>query len=592
MAIVPNVRVVFNVDTNSVRVEDSTVWPTISVGGSPTPYNEAFSMKGVGAFFNPSGGVVFSALNPSSPLIDLADGDTFSEEYTLPLSAGEIVNGTYSLNYSSRGSFASPTNQLEGGASGYVEIDDDNTAALVLVAGDSVVISDAAFNGTWTVVSVSYTQGSSFSRIFLSQNGVPIQGAGIDGNLAYSLSRDFVTSLKPSYTGCTKVVPSITFNSDPYKGEFGEAVVFDSTDYTGVTLVSNVILVDYPDGLIPAPSVNPIEGVNVSSVVINPLATGTYTITLQGTVLKSQTDGLSLVYTLEGIRIKGNPANVFERVVVWRDGLCCLKSCINEVSVANYNYLKQGKQSPLASIAGSLALALGQYQVALSCGIQGDIDAAYKQVENVLALGGCKCDCDCGCSNGPVWITNSSQEGGSVITQLQDEIDALQNDLTLLQTQVNEIVPSLIAASVLGRISVYEKSYGAFDTEESASFTLTSVEGDFNPYPSENANFNLEVEFFVEGGGFSISNTTTSETLVSYNAETGDSYVRLRLVAGTAGYTYEIFDHETNTGALATIANVVNTPAINLGVSANSFLIEPVDIVRILSVKAYTTFKA
>jgi hypothetical protein len=439
VSVTTNVKLIFDVDTNETYVQDLTSWPSVTPNGIPTPLNQVLNMKGLGTLFNSTGGVVFSALNPLSPLIDLSIGDTQSGDFSLPVSSSEIVNGSYPFSYTARGSYSSPTNPLDGGDAGYVEIDDNNISAQLLQAGDVVVISGStisALNGTWNVLSTSYTLTSTFSRLYLSQNGVPINGAGGDGNLAYSFTRDYVTTYTPVYTGCTKVRPAINFVSRPYNGEFGSLTVTDATDYTGVQLINGSVRLDYPDGLVPAPVPSFVVG---TSVTLTEVATGTYTITLNGLVRKTQTDGLTLEYTLAEIRIKGNPANVFERVVVWRDGLCCLQSCIEEIISANYDYLKQGKPSPLTSTVATLALALGEYQVAVSCGLQDEIDSAYENVTNAIKLSGCKCNCDCGCSESPVWITNSSQEGESLITGLQDQI----NDL---QTQVSNISSDYVAS--------------------------------------------------------------------------------------------------------------------------------------------------
>ena len=441
MNVTPNVKLIFDADNNNTYVEDNTVWPSVNIGGTPTPLNVALSLKGLGTLFNPSGGAVFSVLNPSSPLINLSGGATQSATYALPVALGEIVNGRYNFSYSARGSRMQAPVAIEGSGTGYVLLNDNNLSAQLLQAGDIVTISGSTspYNGAWDVVGTEYETGGSESKLFLSRNGVPIGGPD-SGSVAYSITRDFTTTYTPIYTGCTKVKPAINFNAQPYNGEFGQAFVTDATDYTGVTLEDGLVSVKYPDGLVPAPTTNPVEGTSVTLVA---LATGTYTITLTGDVFKTQTDGLTIQYTLSGIRIKGNPANVFERVVVWRGDLCCLSSCIEEVITANYNYLKQGKESPLTSTVASVAIALGNYQVAVSCGDQAGIDSAYKEIENALALSGCKCDCNCGCSDGPIWITNSSQEGESIITQLQDEINSLQDEINNLNLDFVESVTGL-----------------------------------------------------------------------------------------------------------------------------------------------------
>lgn len=441
VSVTTNVKLIFDVDTNETYVQDLTSWPSVTPNGIPTPLNQVLNMKGLGTLFNPTGGVVFSALNPLSPLINLAIGNTQSADYALPVSSSEIVNGSYPFSYTARGTYSSADITIySGGANGLLVLNDNNLSAQLLQAGDIVVLSGNTIipNGNYTVVSTEYD--GAYSNLTLSKNGVQPDLTDADGDATYSFTRDYLTTANPIYTGCTKVKPAINFISRPYNGEFGSLTVTDATDYTGVQLVGGTVSLAYPDGLIPAPAIDPVVG---TSVTLTEVATGTYTITLNGTVYKVQSDGLNIVYTLSGIRIKGNPANVFERVVVWRDGLCCLQSCIEEIISANYDYLKQGKASPLTSTVATLALALGEYQVAVSCGLQDEIDSAYENVTNAIKLSGCKCNCDCGCSESPVWITNSSQEGESLITGLQDQINDLQTQISNISSDYVDSVTGL-----------------------------------------------------------------------------------------------------------------------------------------------------
>jgi uncharacterized protein YoxC len=432
--ITQDVTLIFDADNNLTRVQDNTVWPT---NGDLT-YNTLLGMKGVGSLANPSGGLVFNATSPSAPLIDLSDGDTTSINYNLPTSSGAIVNGTYAFSYSAVGSYdASPTPIEVVSSTGFITLDDENIAAIVLQAGDSVVISgnssNPAANGTWTVVSVESV--GTFSKIYLQ--GFNITDATPDGLVDFAVSRTITTSFSRAYTGCTKVTPKITFTSQPYTGEFGTLIVSDSTDYSGVTLTDQTITVAYPDGLVPAPTVNPIVGTDVSSVTISEVATGTYTITLDGVIQDEISTGFVVEYTTALIRVKGKPVNVFERVVVWRDGLCCLYSCIEKLSEKHNRFVMNGQESPFTAAVADLSLAVDMYLVAVQCGEQDKIESSFALVQSILES--TECECGCSESNGPVWISNSSQEGENLITTLQDEIDALTASVNALSTNVETL---------------------------------------------------------------------------------------------------------------------------------------------------------
>lgn len=447
--ITQDVTLIFDADNNVTRVQDNTVWPSVS--GSGQDYKVLLGMKGIGSLVSPSGGVVFSATNPLTPLIDLADGATSSIDYNLPTANGGITNGTYPFTYSAVGDYEEVNMTLEVvDASGFIALDDNNVAAIVLQAGDTITISDNSSNpdanGIWTVTSVEAVASSSFSKIFLS--GFSIVDGSPTGKVSYSINRVFTTNVTATYTGCTKVTPVITFTSQPYTGEFGTLIVADSTDYSGVTLTDNSITVKYPDGLVPAPSVDPLIGNDVLSVTITEVGTGTYTITLDGTITQEVATGFEVTYTVAGIRVKGRPVNVFERVVVWRDGLCCLTDCLNVVFERHNRFVLAGQESPFTAVVADLALAVNLYLIAIQCGVQEDIESSYTAITNILQTADCACDCGCGTTNNPVWISNSSLVGENLITALQDEIDALTATVETLTIVVDSKVASVTGALV------------------------------------------------------------------------------------------------------------------------------------------------
>lgn len=471
-SVTPNVNLYFNLDSKQVFVKDSTVWPTIN----GTPLNVILDLKGLGTLYSPSNGVIFSVTTPLTPLIDIADGAETSSNYNLPLTSGEIVVGTYTLNYEAQGGYTQAALTAETISNqGYIEIEDAELAAFLLQAGDTVNISGSAIednDGDWTVVSAQ--ANNNFSRIYLTRSGIAlITDNSASASVTYTIERTYATTLTPAYSGCTKITPAINFESLPYNGEFGTAIVLDTTVYGNTTVSDKVISVLYPDGLYPAPTFNPIIGEDVNSVTLTQVATGTYTITLTGLITVAPTVGLGYTYQMSGIRVNGRPVNVFEREVVWNGDLCCLQECITTVFDRHNRFVLQGQESPYTAAIADLSLAINRYIIALQCGIKTDIDSTYTDIKNILA----STDCPCGCSDStnPVWISNSSQEGENLITNLQDQIDALD-------AAINGINASLVDVNA------------ELETKLSEVFTNEMFSGngtDGNP---------LQLDYFVSNG--------------------------------------------------------------------------------------------
>lgn len=438
--VTPIVNLDFNYDTKQVSVSDTTVWPTLN----GTSLKTILTLKGLGSLTAPSVGTIFNITNPATPLINLSAGATTSTNYNLPLASGNIAVGTYTLAYNAHGSYTQSAIAIEAISNlGYIEVDDDNLAAFLLEAGDTITIASSpqsGNNGTHTVVSVQAL--NTFSRIYIS--GTLINDSSGSGRLTYSISRTYATTLTPAYSGCTKITPSIAFSSQPYTGENGTLIVSDTTDYTGVTVSGKTLSVAYPDGVYPAPTVNPVVGSDVTSVTITAVATGTYTITLDGQVVLAQSDGLNLSYSISGIRVNSRPVNVFERVVVWNGNLCCLQPCIQTVFDKHNRFVMQGQESPYTAAVADLSLAVNKYLIALQCGDQERIDTSYQDIKAILENTDCPCDCGCNDSN-PVWISNANQEGQSVITDLQDQINAIDAQITTINGQITTLQDDVTA---------------------------------------------------------------------------------------------------------------------------------------------------
>jgi hypothetical protein len=481
MTITPNVNLYFDVDAKQVSVKDSTSWPTIN----GTPVSEILNLKGLGTLTSPSSGVVFSVTNPSSPLIDIADGAQNSQSYNLPVTSGNIVVGTYTLAYTASGGYtqtALPTEVISN--LGYVDFEDEELAAFLLQAGDVVTISGSATagnNGTWTVVSAEANNG--YSRVYLNASFVTDLTA--TGEITYTITRSYATNLSPAYTGCSKVTPSITFVSQPYTGEFGTLVVTDTTDYGDATVEDKTLSVLYPDGLFPAPETNPVVGTNVTSVTLLQVATGTYTITLDGTVVVAPVSGLGFTYSIAGIRVNGRPVNVFERVVIWNGDLCSIYSCISIVFDKHNRFVLQGQESPYTAAVADLSLAINRYLIAVQCGVQDDITSAFADINTILQSTDCNCGCDTE-NNNPVWISNSSQEGENLITQLQDEIDTVSDAVSSLTESVNTLqgqVNDLENAAVAVYVADFSQPSGATISIERVISNTLGLSPTFN-YPS------------------------------------------------------------------------------------------------------------
>lgn len=587
MNINPDVRLFFNVDTISTSVQDNTVWPNVVIGTSTISLPEFLNMKATGSLLDPSSGVVFSRPNPNNPLINLADGDTQSSSFDLVAdSSGDIVNGIYTLAYNAAGSYSASGQTIEIGASGYVEIDDDTVAAQILQAGDTLTISgdtNPDLNGTWTVVSTFWTTSSSFSRLFISKNGVPISGTGANGVIAYSIERSYVTNVAPTYSGCKKIKPSLTFDVRPYEGQFGKMIVSDTTNYGDSTVVNKTISVFYPNGLYPAPVSNPVVGNDTTSITITPLSTGLYTAILNGTVTKSLPNKLYVIYQIQDIEDQsGVKENVFVATVEWNGRLCCISECISKIFDAHYNYLKQGKESPLTDVVSGLSLAVNEYSIAVNCGDTQGINSFFENIQSLIKLSGCNCNCECNCSDAPKWIDNSNQDAPSILVQIQDQ-------LTALQSQVNAIVPTLESAGVLSLIYIAGASPAGQTPLQDVTVGVPESNGTYSTYPTNIKSLYFEIEALSNAEDtISLTNATTSQTLVSYQAGTGVRIVRIKCQLGVSGYTYSITDDENGViGFSNSQAGFINSPALNFSVPLNNFIISTTQEGRILSYKCY-----
>jgi hypothetical protein len=105
--------------------------------------------------------------------------------------------------------------------------------------------------------------------------------------------------------------------------------------------------------------------------------------------------------------------------------------------------LVQGAPSPFTPLVADLSLAINRYNIAVECGNSDDVASCYADIQKVLDLMKCECSCGCDDNNAPVWIDNSSQDGASGLTTLQDEIDTINATITSIQSSIATINSTL-----------------------------------------------------------------------------------------------------------------------------------------------------
>lgn len=377
------------------------------------------TLKGLGQLNDPFGNVVFQKLSTSSPLIDLAIGNTVSAWYNLPESStGDILNGVYSFVYT--------INQTGVATNLVIQSITTTTQQAVLpgnrsylVAGDTVVFSgssNANNNGTKTVVSSSYNSGLDVTTVVFEAGSFDTNENGSAGTEAdINVVHTFTKNASYTYTGCTEVTPTADVSFDCESTQFGSITFQDATTLpSGQSLVLRYFVVSYPGNLTDPPTPADVQTTLPSITIVN-LATGTWTYRLTYSVEITQNDGLVVTYESTSGAVEFN--------VSCKGTLCGLTDCINSLYEKHYASLKISGVSPYQKYVDAVLMNYVLAKEYQKCGEQQKYLNAVQAIEDAIDASGC--DCGCCDENGNQWINNAGFESQSLIEQIYNQITLL-----------------------------------------------------------------------------------------------------------------------------------------------------------------------
>lgn len=409
MTLTADVYLEINVDTKKGRIVDNSNYTEEDIDLA------ALSAKGLGNVYSPTGAIIVNGSTVGSPLVNLTSTTT-GAWFDLPLdSNGEILNGTYSFTYSLRYAITGGViNSITATSTTELEF---THAGRVLIAGDSVVFtgnSNGADNGTFTVSTAAYDEGSDNSTLVFTQTTL-VTDATPDGTYSFDVTRANFAGSTYTYTGCDEVTLSVTTTYDCDSTQFGQLIVVDTTNYGSQEILSRDLSVYYPNGLNPAPTTQP-ETTTTASLTVNTLATGTWTYTLESSIEVTQTDGLVYTYTT---------TKTSEFVVSCAGTLCGLTPCIQSLYDKYQASYVQGVDSGLAPLILNvlqLVTLAKEYKI---CGEATKYATTVAQLESILDESG---ECTCGCcdeSDAPQWINNAGFSSQTMLEELYDQVQEL-----------------------------------------------------------------------------------------------------------------------------------------------------------------------
>lgn len=408
MALNFNVTTTFNVASKTVTISDGTNY--LNQGINPS----IITVKGLILMTGPSGSAFINQTSLSTPPIEISNGQTTSIGYNLPLLSGNILNGPYDLTYTANLSYTNTECFILDANDIFVEGVDLTD---VLQPGDLIQLSSSPIgnNGFKTVESVEWNGDESVIYT--------VQDLAEEGVVTFSFSINRVFNGDYTYSGCTLPTLSISTVYDCQASQFGAITFTDNTDYLGFEVNSKLLSAYYPNGLYPAPAVNP-QTTEESILTLTELATGTWTATISASLTITQEDDLVLLVSLN---------ESVESVVTCAGTLCGLDECINALYTKHMDALNCGSTSPYQKYVDGIALLYPLAKESQACGNHTEYENYYNQMVDLLSASGTDCACNC-CSanNGPQWVDNASQTGTpafealyAAYLELQESVDNL-----------------------------------------------------------------------------------------------------------------------------------------------------------------------
>jgi hypothetical protein len=356
--------------------------------------------KGLGVIsFN--GDIVEDRNTILNPMIDFENLGSNPQVFTFPLELdvdGNVANGVYTFQYSLRldtelipfdiaaiptantisivtteswlANFLEPTNDIEllvGAPAVFVEV----ASAVFLDPNITITTSDAIPSGAYTNLRFDLTN-LQFSGTF-------------------------------TYSGCTQTTADVSFTYDCEYGDSGSWAAANTTVLASNEVVSSLsCTINYPGWATLSPT---FPGNVVTTALpypnlvtqLNPLATGTYTVSLSQQIQQTQTDGLILLYTTSVSK---------EFVVSCAGSLCGLTPCIESLRVAHQSELVRNRISKYQVYVDNVLLYYAEAQNYRSCGETDNYKAALALIKANLDASGCECAC---CDeNTYYWVSNNS----------------------------------------------------------------------------------------------------------------------------------------------------------------------------------------
>lgn len=396
------IKIEVNETTKMFRVVDTTDYAAQGVSLS------ALAAKVLGTVrFN--GSIIYQKLLVGDPLVNLQGGATTSAWVACPLdSSNNPSYGVYTItDYSVRTALdeelCSAVIAGASGAGGFTLEDLDLTN--VLADGDTIVISDslASNSGTKTVASVTLASGDTTIYVDQTVNAeTPVASSKVNFDIT-----KVTGSATATYAGCTKIIPSFTFDSDCDYGLYGRLSVVDTASIGTQEVVSRLLTLKYPSWKDTA-DVTSDEG----GIVLDALSTGTWT------VLNAYT----LTYSSGDLLVTYNASVEDERKVSCAGTLCGLLPCIQNLWNVHSAAVKTGV-SPYQFFVDGVLLNYVQAVEYKKCGEYEKYQERVKAIDELLDASGCECSC---CDNDALYdVVNAAAGQPSVIEELQAEIDAL-----------------------------------------------------------------------------------------------------------------------------------------------------------------------
>lgn len=376
-------------------IVDSTDYNTL---GIPL---DVFGAKGYGVLsFN---GDITQAKNTSgNPLIDLSANQN-PGYLDLPLDLnGNVANGVYNFQYSLRLDSGGPSGpSIPGTITGTNTF----TAPYTFLSDFLTSGSSISINGVNNTVASTEIVGP--NAVITLSNSTP---NGI-GYLRFNNNVSLQYNVTYTYSGCTQTTADADFVYDCEYGDFGTWSVSNATVLGSNEIVSSLnCIINYPSWTTVDPAFNP----QVVTTVLpypalpgdeNPLATGTYSVSLSQQIQQTQTSGLVVLY---------NNSVIKEFAVTCAGSLCGLVPCIESLRSAHATELIRNRISKYQVFVDNVLLYYTEAMNYRSC---GELDK-YRETLTLLQaqLDASGCDCACCDDQTYYWVSNNS--ANSVIEEL------------------------------------------------------------------------------------------------------------------------------------------------------------------------------